>query len=234
MKFVKWFVLFLIAAGIFLYHNAKEKAAQRQAEMEYKREVAALENFKVEIPELHPREEIDLPDNVLVRLHKSLKSNNVAEAGKAIEYLWKIHDDAVLPVMKKYLADRNTYCFEDGCGTFKADMKNRIMDIITRDISQLNFDFLKISIKDRDKNIRIRTVNKISEYFTEEALEVLNPALNDSSPEVRTATMDGIMRIKEGIKNAKQAKLDEINNRYRNRKTLKDNISPEAILKVLD
>ena len=63
---------------------------------------------------------------------------------------------------------------------------------------------------------------------------MLNPALNDSNPEVRTAAMDGIMRIKEGIKRAKQAKLDEINNRYRNRKTLKDKISPEAILEVLD
>ena len=232
MKFVKWFVLFLIAAGIFLYHNAKEKAAQRQAEMEYKREIATLEDFKVEIPELHPREEIDLPDNVLIRLHKSLKSNNVAEAGKAIDYLWKIHDDAVLPVMKKYLTARMDMCF-DRCGLIM-DMKNRIMDIITRDISLLNFDFLKISIKDRDKNIRIRTVNKLSEYLTDEALEVLNPALNDSNPEVRTAAMDGIMRIKEGIKRAKQAKLDEINNRYRNRKTLKDKISPEAILEVLD
>ncbi len=234
MKFVKWFVLFLIAAGIFLYQNAKEKAAQRQAEMEYKKEIAALEYFKVEIPELHPREEVDLPDNVLVRLHKSLKSRNAAEAGKAIEYLWKIHDDEVLPVMKKYLADKNNYCFDDGCGAFKADMKNRIMDIITRDISLLNFDFLKISIKDRDKNVRIRTVNKLAEYLTEDAIEVLNPALNDNNPEVRTAALDAIMRIKEGIKNAKQSKLDEINNRYRNRKTLKDKISPEAILEVLD
>ena len=232
MKFVKWFILFIIAAGCVLYYKGSEKKKQRIAEQEYQKEVAMLENFKVQIPELPPKSDMDFPDEVISRLHKSVKSSNANEAGKAMEILWSIHDGEVIPVMNRYLTARMDLCF-DRCEMY-SNMKDRIMNIITRDICQLNFDFLRVTIKDRNKDIRIRTINKLAEYPTEESMELMKSVLNDKDSEVRTVAIDGYTRIQEGRKRAKQEKLDEINHKYKDRKTLKDRISPEAILDVLD
>lgn len=237
MRTLKMFFLFLVCAVLAFYVYTDNKRKDRIAEQEYKKNMALAENYKVTIPELPPKEEMDLPQTVIARLHKSIKSRNAEEAGKAMEILWKVQDGEVLPVMRKYItaSRRDSSCYEANCGEFMGRIKEKILEIITRDISQLNFEFLCLALKDRDKSYRLRAIGKISQYYTEDAIEVLDAMVNDKDSEVRTAAMDGVVRIKEGMQKVRQEKIDEVTRKYKyDTRTLKDKISPEAIMKALN
>ena len=62
----------------------------------------------------------------------------------------------------------------------------------------------------------------------------MNRALNDRDSEIRTAAIDGIMKINEGIKQKRQEKIDALNSEYRNRRRFGPKISPEDIMKAMN
>lgn len=231
MASIKWFVLFIIAAMLLFFYSNRSKTKEKKLQQEYQAAIAAVATYKPELPDLPPRQDMEFPATVIEKLHRSVRSRNVEEASKAMDIMWKIHDGDVIPVMKKHLSARVDICWSD-CSVI-TDMKNRVMDIITRDVSQLNFELLCIAAKDRNKDIRKRAVVTLANYPTEEALEMMNYALNDRESEIRTCAIEGVVRINNDIKRIREERKTEITNEYR-RKTLKDRISPEEILKVLD
>jgi hypothetical protein len=215
-----------------LYYTGSNRAAQKKFEQEYSIKLAAAQQYKIKIPDIPQTEKIDLPENVVRRLHKSLRSRNPNEAFKAVELLWRNQDPVVIPAIKKVLSLKMTYCW-DNCEAL-GEMKERVFDLVSRDMSQLNFEFLCISAADHNRSFRLRAVNAISGYYTDEALAVMNRALNDRDSEIRTAAIDGIMKINEGIKQKRQEKIDALNSEYRNRRRFGPKISPEDIMKAMN
>lgn len=229
---MKWFLLALMCCIVLVWYSENNKIRQNRLEAEYKAKVAEAEKFMTVLPELPPATMTDLPQDVVDRLHRSVNSSNVDESFKAIEMLWKNQDPVVIPVVRKALYASHYECWSN-CANIDA-MKERIMSMIANDVCQLNFEFLKILIKDKNKNLRLRAVQALSGYYTEDAMEVMSKSMNDTDSAVRTAAIDGVMSIKNGINKLRQEKIDALTREYNDKKRVGLRITPQDILKASD
>ena len=224
--------VFIILAVVAVYFYGTNSMKKKQLEQEYKAALHAAATYKVQIPDVPPVEDLGLPDDVMVRLHKSLHSRNVEEAGKAMDLLWKVQDPEVIPVMNKKLAAKRDNCWSD-CANI-TPMKMKVLEIVERDVSQINFEFLCKAIHDRNKEVRMRAVTALTKYLTDDAVDAMNKLMNDSDPEVRTAAIEGVMNIKNGIKDMRNAQIMAVEKEYKKKMFFKERISPEAIMETLN
>ena len=232
MNSVFKFFVFIIIAAAAVYYYGTESMKKKQLEQEYKAALQAAATYKEQIPDVPPAEDLGLPDNVIARLHKSLHSRNVEEAGKAMDLLWRIQDPEVIPVMNKRLAAKRDTCWSE-CENIK-DMKMKVLEIVERDISQINFEFLCKAITDRDKEVRMRAVTALLRYRTDDAVETMEKLMNDKDPDIRTTAIEGVMTIKKGITDVRNAKIMAVEKEYKKKMFLKERISPEAIMEALN
>ena len=232
MNSVFKFFVFIILAVVAVYFYGTNSMKKKQLEQEYKAALQAAATYKVQIPDVPPLEELDLPDDVVVRLHKSLHSRNVEEAGKAMDLLWKVQDPDVLPVMNKHLAAKRDTCWSD-CSNI-TPMKIKVLEIVERDISQINFELLCKAITDRDKEVRMRALTALKKFRTDDAVEVMNKLMSDRDSEIRTAAIEGVMEIKNGIKDIRNAQIMMVEKEYKKKMFFKERISPEAIMETLN
>ena len=229
---MKGLVFFTLCVLCLFYYTGNTKNMQKKLEQEYKAKIASAEVYSIAIPDVPPANRMDLPESVVRRLRRSLRSANPEEAFKAIEILWKNQDPAVIPVLQKLIKYRTDECWSN-CAA-KYALKERSLDLVSRDISQLNFELVKLAVSDRNKNIRLKAINTISGYFTDEALAVMNHALNDRDSSVRTAAIDGIMTINDGIKAARQEQIDRINKEYKDKTMFGARFAPKNIMDAVD
>lgn len=198
---MKWFLMLLIfIAGIYyLVNQHKREVQQKEATQLSKSEkLRALSD-----PVLPAVPEKPYVMKFSMQTIKTLR-NLTQDANEKVrfasaELLWQLQDESA-PAIIKTMFENET----------ELPVKKMLIEMLAKDKSKLSLALLTESLKDYDRDIRLKAVEAIGRFSNKEAIPALSSVLEDTDEEVRLKALEAVNKIRQDIEAHKEQQLREM------------------------
>jgi HEAT repeat protein len=201
---MKWFLMLLIFVSGIYYLVSQHKHEERRKELI---EMAKKDQIKtLEEPGLPAKAEKVYLMKFSLQTIKTLRGltqdTNEKVRFAAAELLWQLQDESAPAVIKQMFENET-----------EPAVKKNLIDMLAKDKTKLSLTLLSESLKDYDRETRLRAVEAIGNFCSKEAIAALNPSLEDYDEEVRLKSLEAVNRIRRDIEAHKEQQLREMENK---------------------
>ena len=201
---MKWILMLLIfVAGIYYLINEKKNDEKKKVMMEQVKKDQIIAQADPALPvKLEKTFLIKFSLQTLKTLRLLTEDSNEKVRFAAAELLWQLQDESAPAVLKNMLENET-----------EAAVKKNIISMLAKDKTKLSLALLTESLKDYDKETRLRAVAAIGSFSNKEAIPALSRALEDYDEEVRLKALEAVNSIRRDIEAHKEEQLRELDSK---------------------
>ena len=201
---MKWILMLLIfVAGIYYLINEKKNDEKKKVMMEQVKKDQIIAQADPALPvKLEKTFLIKFSLQTLKTLRLLTEDSNEKVRFAAAELLWQLQDESAPAVLKNMLENET-----------EASVKKNIISMLAKDKTKLSLALLTESLKDYDKETRLRAVAAIGSFSNKEAIPALSRALEDYDEEVRLKALEAVNSIRRDIEAHKEEQLRELDSK---------------------
>ena len=201
---MKWILMLLIfVAGIYYLINEKKNDENKKVMMEQVKKDQIIAQADPALPvKLEKTFLIKFSLQTLKTLRLLTEDSNEKVRFAAAELLWQLQDESAPAVLKNMLENET-----------EASVKKNIISMLAKDKTKLSLALLTESLKDYDKETRLRAVAAIGSFSNKEAIPALSRALEDYDEEVRLKALEAVNSIRRDIEAHKEEQLRELDSK---------------------
>ena len=201
---MKWILMLLIfVAGIYYLINEKKNDENKKVMMEQVKKDQIIAQADPALPvKLEKTFLIKFSLQTLKTLRLLTEDSNEKVRFAAAELLWQLQDESAPAVLKNMLENET-----------EAAVKKNIISMLAKDKTKLSLALLTESLKDYDKETRLRAVAAIGSFSNKEAIPALSRALEDYDEEVRLKALEAVNSIRRDIEAHKEEQLRELDSK---------------------
>lgn len=201
---MKWILMLLIfVAGIYYLVSEKKQEVKKKEMMEQVKKDQIISQADPALPvKLEKTFLIKFSLQTLKTLRLLTEDSNEKVRFAAAELLWQLQDESAPGVLKNMLENET-----------EASVKKNIINMLAKDKTKLSLALLTESLKDYDKETRLRAVAAIGSFSNKEAIPALSRALEDYDEEVRLKALEAVNSIRRDIEAHKEEQLRELDSK---------------------
>lgn len=197
---MKWFLMLLIFIGGVYYLVNKREADMRE---EARKKAIAEETQKglqgLSLPDKTEREyAMKFSQQTITTLRSLVSDANDKVRFASVELLWQLQDEQAPAIIKRMFHEEA-----------ESEVKQMLIDMLGKDKSRLSLSLLAEALGDYDKETRLKAVQTISSFSSQETIPVLTRVIQDYDDDIRLKSIQAINQIRQDIETNKAQEVKE-------------------------
>ncbi|MBO4555902.1 MAG: HEAT repeat domain-containing protein [Elusimicrobiales bacterium] len=217
---MKWFFpILLLMAAVFVYF--KQQSSIQKTEYEFASKIVEVKKHKFIVPDLPEKDlSFEISESEIKKMRRQLKSSDLGLKDEAMLKLWKAQDETIIPALNRIMDAKYHACY-DKCGKI-AEYKLHALDILSRDQSLVNLKILLKAVKDKNKDVRLSSINIMGNYLAEDVIDPLQRAMSDKNEDVSIAAGRGLEKVINGMNEWRKSQTDQLIREYSRKLSISD------------
>lgn len=193
-------VIFGVSVYLFFQQQKHKKEEARKIEDRRLRKEEIIKKVDPTLPDYIASEYmLQFSKTTINTLKQLVNDTNENVRFAAIELLWQLKDKDIPKIIKN--------AFETET---EADVKIKIIDMLSKEKSKLSLHLIAHALKNYDKDVRIKACEVMGDFIDKETIELLTPALKDYDEDVRKKAIESVKKIKNLIEQHREEKVKAI------------------------